>query len=403
LLKSGSNYLWSFIGGNMKTEEFDSIRQGLGGISRRDFLKFCSIMAVGMGLPIGAGAQIAEAITDPKRPPVIWLSFQECTGCVESLLRSTHPTLEHLLLDLISLDYSETLSAAAGHQAEAAKNRSIADNKGKFILVVDGAIPTKDGGIYCKVAGRTALQILQETAPHAGAIVAMGSCASWGGIAGSGVNPTGAKGVPEILGSGKAVVTIPGCPPNPYNLLSTILHYLTFKKLPDLDQKGRPKFAYSRLIHENCERRPHFDAGRFAHQFGDEVHRGGGCLYQLGCKGPETYANCPTILFGDSGAGSWPVGVGHPCFGCSEKGIGFSTPLHQMANLTNLTPPVFFGEAFPNKPGISSGIKSFAAGSAGLVAGGAGAAVLMALGKKEGGDKAEPKENDDDSSPKKEV
>jgi hydrogenase small subunit len=345
----------------MKTEDFNAIKQGLGTVSRRDFLKFCSIMAVGMGLPLSAGAKIAEAIVNPKRPPVIWLSFQECTGCVESLLRSNHPTLEHLILDLISLDYSETLSAAAGHQAEAAKNQSIADNKGKFILVVDGAIPTKDNGIYCKIAGKTALQILKETAPQAGAIVAMGSCASWGGVAAAGANPTGAKGVPEIL-AGTPVVTIPGCPPNPYNLLSTILHYVTFKKLPELDQKGRPKFAYSRLIHENCERRPHFDAGRFAKQFGDEVHRGGGCLYQLGCKGPETYANCPTVLFGDSGAGTWPVGVGHPCFGCSEKGVGFSTPLHQMANLTNLTPPVFFGEAFPNTPGTSSGIKTFAAG-----------------------------------------
>jgi len=364
----------------MKTEESEYVKQKLSGISRREFLKFCTVMAVSMGLPISAGAKIAEAITRVKRPPVIWLSFQECTGCVESLLRANHPTLEHLILDLISLDYSETLCAAAGHQAEAAKEASINANKGKFILVVDGAVPTKENGIYCKIAGKTALAILNETAPHAAAIVAMGSCASWGGVAAAAPNPTEAKGIPEIL-AGKAVVTIPGCPPSPYNLLSTLLHFLTYNKLPELDSKGRPKFAYSRLIHENCERRPHFDAGRFAVQFGDEMHRKGYCLYKLGCKGPETHANCPSMLFGDTGAGSWPVGTGHPCFGCTEKGVGFSTPLHTLANIKDFTPPTFFTEAFPNKQGLPAGLKSFAAGTAGVVVGAAGAALLTGLGK----------------------
>ena len=364
----------------MKSEEFDSIRQNLGGINRRDFLKFCSLMAVSMGLPLTAGIKIAEAIVSPQRPPVIWLSFSECTGCVESLLRSNHPSLEHLILDLISLDYSETLCAAAGHQAEAAKAKSILENKGKFILVVDGAVPTKDNGIYCKIAGNTALKILSDTAPHAAAIIAMGSCSSWGGIAAAAPNPTGAKGVPEIL-TGKTVITIPGCPPNPYNLLTTILHYVTFKKLPELDHLGRPKFAYSRLIHENCERRPHFDSGRFAAQFGDEMHRKGACLYKLGCKGPETHANCSTLNFGETGAGTWPVGVGHPCFGCTEKGVGFSTPLHTLAVIKDFTPPTFFTEAFPNKEGLPSGLKSLATGTAGIVIGAAGAAMLTGLGK----------------------
>ncbi|MBJ6727808.1 hydrogenase small subunit [Geomesophilobacter sediminis] len=376
----------------MKTRELLPPELQAGGITRRDFLKFCSVMAVGMGLPLGAGVKMAEAIANPRRPPVIWLSFQECTGCVESLLRSNHPTIEHLILDLISLDYSETLSAAAGHQAEAAKNKSITENRGKFILVVDGAIPTKDQGIYCKIAGKTALSILQETAPYAAAVVAMGSCASWGGVAAAGSNPTGAKGVPEILNKTK-VVSIPGCPPNPYNLLSTLIYYITYNRLPELDEKGRPKFAYSRLIHENCERRPHFDAGRFATQFGDDMHRKGACLYKLGCKGPETYANCPSVLFGETGAGTWPVGIGHPCFGCTEKGVGFAEPLHQMANVKGLTPPVFFGEAFPNKPGISPGIKALAAGSAGMAIGVGGTAMLTGLKRKDD-DKGDQDRND---------
>jgi hydrogenase small subunit len=310
----------------------------LGLVSRRDFLKFCGVAAVTMGLPISMGAKIAEAVANPQRPPVIWLSGQECTGCTETLLRSTHPTVEQLILDLISLDYHEALSTPAGDLADEAKKKSIAANKGKFILVTEGATPMKDGGIYCKIGGRTALDILRETAPQAAAIVAIGSCASWGGLPSAAPNPTGAVSTHEALGGKFPVVNIPGCPPNPYNFLSTVLYLLTFKKLPELDDKGRPRFAYRRLIHEGCERRPHFDAGRFAMEFGDEGHRRGWCLYKLGCKGPETYNNCPAILFGEVGARSWPVGTGCPCFGCSEKGVGFSAPLAAQASLEYFTP-----------------------------------------------------------------
>ncbi len=152
------------------------VEEKLKGVSRRDFLKFCSTMAVSMGLPVGFGAKIAEAVTSPKRrPAVIWLHGQECTGCTESLLRPSHPTLEHLILDLISLDYHETLNAGAGHQAEAAMQQSIMENTGKFILVIEGAIPINDGGIYCKVGGRPFVDIGKETSDKAGAIVAIGS------------------------------------------------------------------------------------------------------------------------------------------------------------------------------------------------------------------------------------
>ncbi len=372
----------------MQNSDSEEVRKKLGGVSRRDFLKFCTVMAATMGLPLGMGAKIAEAISNPKRPPVIWLSFQECTGCVESLLRSTHPTLEHLILDLISLDYSETLCVPSGHQAELSKQQSIEANKGKFILVVDGSVPTKDNGIYCKIAGKTALQILNEVAPHAGAIVAMGSCASWGGIPTSSPNPTEAKPISEIL-KGKTVVSIPGCPPSPYNLLSTVLHFVTFKKLPALDDKGRPQFAYGRLIHENCERRPHFDAGRFAMKFGDEGHRSGFCLYKLGCKGPETFNNCPSILYGDTGSGTWPVGVGHPCFGCSEKSVGFEKPLFQLANLQHFAPPATYPSITAEKAGGATVFgAALAAGVAGLAIG-AGSKVVNKLGEE---DKKDTKE-----------
>jgi hydrogenase small subunit len=308
-------------------------------MSRRELLQFCAALASTMGLAQGADAAIAQALATKKRPSVIWLHFQECTGCTESLLRSEHPTLDKLILDVISLDYHETLFAAAGHQAEAARLDAMKANKGKYILVVEGAIPVKDGGIYCKIGGKTAIDLLKECAADAAAVIAIGSCASWGGMPSTGPNPTGSSGVAQVLG--KPVVAIPGCPPNPYNFLSTVVHFLTFGTLPAVDQLGRPKFAYSRLIHENCERRAHFDAGRFALQFGDEGHRQGFCLYKLGCKGPETYANCSVILFGDAGAGTWPVGCGHPCIGCTEQGVGFEKPIHALARMKNIQPGVF--------------------------------------------------------------
>jgi hydrogenase small subunit len=126
-------------------------------------------------------------------------------------------------------------------------------------------------------------------------------------------------------------MNIPGCPSNPYNFTSAVAYYLTYKKLPELDDQARPKFAFSRLIHENCERRPHFDAGRFAEEFGDEGHKQGYCLYKLGCKGPVTYNNCSILGFND--VGSWPVKAGHPCFGCSEEGVGFHIPQFVEADL----------------------------------------------------------------------
>jgi hydrogenase small subunit len=371
----------------MKNKDFSLLSKQLGGVSRRDFMKFCTIMAAGMGLPLGMGEKIAEAVTNPRRPSVIWLSAQECTGCTESLLRSTHPTLDHLILDLISLDYHETLSTPAGHMAEEARQKAMSENKGKFVLVVDGSIPVKDGGIYCMIGGKTVLEILKETAPQAGAIIAIGSCASWGGIPSADPNPTGATPVHKIL-KGTPVVNIPGCPASPYNFLSTVLYYLTFKKLPELDDQGRPKFAYGRLIHENCERRPHFDAGRFAIEYGDENHRKGYCLYKLGCKGPETFNNCPSILYGDVGSGSWPVGTGHPCFGCSEKGVGFHAPLHAVAKLHMVTPPDTYPHIVEQQGrGLTIGGAAVAAAAA---AAAAGAAVVVAkkLGEEEGSGKS---------------
>jgi hydrogenase small subunit len=284
-----------------------------------------------VGLPAGIVPRIAEAVTKGLKPTVIWLHFQECTGCTESLLRTSHPSVASLILDLVSLDYHETLFAAAGHQAEAALRESIAKNKGKYVCVIEGAIPTKDNGVYCKIGGRTAMEIAHEVAKDAVAVVTTGSCASWGGVPSAAPNPTGASGAPDVLkdlvAAGKPLVTIPGCPANPYILLGTLLQFVTLGTLPELDDKKRPKWAYSRTIHEHCPRRSHFDAGRFVLEFGDDAHRAGHCLYQMGCKGPVTHANCSVYHFGEL-PDAWPIGIGHPCFGCAEKGVGFTIPLH---------------------------------------------------------------------------
>ncbi len=153
--------------------------------------------------------------------------------------------------------------------------------------MVDGSIPLKDNGIYCMVAGEPIVDHIRKAADGAAAIIAIGSCSAWGGVAAAGVNPTGAVSLQEVL-PGKTVINIPCCPPNPHNFPATVAHIITYGTPPKLDAKNRPTFAYGRLIHEHCERRPHFDAGRFAKEFGDEGHRQGWCLYHLGCKGPET-------------------------------------------------------------------------------------------------------------------
>lgn len=358
-------------------------------LSRRAFMQFCAGVATTLGLAACEGKAIAQAIVSRHRPPVIWLHFAECTGCTESMLRSEHPALDVLILDLISLDYHETLFVGAGHQAEEARNASMAANKGKYILVVEGAIPTAENGIYCKVGGKTALEIVRECSKDAAAVIALGSCASWGGMPSTGPNPTGCEGVGDVLQ--KPVVNIPGCPPNPYNFLSTVIHFITYGRLPELDSKGRPKFAYGRLIHENCERRAHFDAGRFAQHFGDEGHRQGWCLYKLGCKGPETYANCPSILFGDAGSGSWPVGVGHPCIGCTEKGIGFQKPIHTLATLKFIAPtPASSRIVEQQGKGLTIATTAFAAGAAGLVIGAAAVKASQLSSKVHSDDEVSP-------------
>lgn len=304
-------------------------------LNRRGFIKGCTMAAAALGLSETMVPKLVEAATSAKRPPVVWLHFQECTGCTETLLRASHPDLASLLLEVISLDYHETIMAAAGHQAEHNLHEAVKNHAGEFILIVEGGIPLAENGIYCQIGGKTAKDMLAEIAPKAKAIIAIGSCATYGGIQAAKPNPTDAVGVSDLV-TDKPVVNIAGCPPNPVALLGTILHYLTFNRLPALDSLGRPKFAYGRRIHDHCERRAHFDEGRFVEQFGDEYHKLGYCLYKVGCKGPETFANCPSVRFNNVDV--WPVSVGHGCVGCTEpKFWDTMTPFYE--RLPNVSIP----------------------------------------------------------------
>ena len=343
--------------------------------SRRDFVRICTMAAAAIGLGPFAAEAFLQAVERGKKPSVIWLHFQECTGCTESLLRTSHPAVDDLILDLISLDYHETLFAAAGHQAEAALKTAMAVNDGKYVCVVEGAIPTRDNGIYCMIGGRTAIEILKDVAGHAGAVIAIGSCASWGGVPSADPNPTGASGVHDVF-TNKPVVNIPGCPANPYNFLGVVLQYATYGTLPALDAQNRPKFAYGQTIHEHCPRRAHFDAGRFAEKYGDEGHRNGYCLYKLGCKGPVTYANCSLQHFGEVD-GAWPIGIGHPCFGCTEKGVGFTLPLHATVQISRPTPPDTYAPIHAQQGAVSP----LATGVAGAIVGALAGAGFVASKK----------------------
>jgi hydrogenase small subunit len=285
------------------------------GISRRDLLQFCKLMVATLALPSRYVAQVAKALQQTTRPVLVWLEFQDCAGNSESMLRSSDPPVADIVLDLLSWEYHELIMAGAGKQAEAALDRVVREEKGKYIAVVEGSIPTADGGVYCTIAGRTALDIARQVCSNAGANIAVGACAWDGGLVRSNPNPTGAIGLQEAV-SGIKVVNLGGCPHNVANTAAVIVHYLTFHEMPALDQFNRPLFAYGHTIHDQCERRAHYDAGRFVEEWGDEGSRKGWCLYKMGCKGPEATYNCPTVRWNQGT--SWPVKAGHGCIACAS-------------------------------------------------------------------------------------
>lgn len=299
------------------------------GYSRRDFLKFVSMMTAFIGLENTAIGQVTQALETKPRMPVIWLHFQECTCCSESFIRSSHPIVADILLDKISLDYTETLMAASGTQAEEALKNTMTKYKGQYILCVEGSVPMGADGVYCMIGGKTSIQILEEAAEGAAAVIAWGSCASNGCVQSAKPNPTEATPIHKLV-KGKPVIKVPGCPPIGEVMAGVIVHYLTFGRIPELDRLGRPKAFYSKRVHDTCYRRPFYDAGLFVETFDDENAKKGYCLYKMGCKGPSTYNACGVMKWNNGT--SFPIQAGHPCIGCSEDNYWDNGRLYDRAS-----------------------------------------------------------------------
>lgn len=318
------------------------------GYTRRDFLRFCSWMAAFIGLEATGITKVVHAMETKPRIPVVWFHFQECTCCSESFIRTSHPIVADIILDKISLDYTETLQAAAGFQAEEALHNTMKKYKGEYLMLVEGSVPVNDDGVYCCIAGRTALDLVREAAEGAKAIIAWGSCASNGCIQSSKPNPTGARPVHKVV-SGKPIIKVPGCPPIGEIMAGVIVHLITFDRIPQLDGLGRPKAFYSRRVHDTCYRRPNYDAGLFVETFDDENARRGYCLYKVGCRGPVTYNACGVTRWNEGT--SYPIQSGHPCIGCSEENFWDNGPFYR--HLASF--PGFGIETTADKIGITIG------------------------------------------------
>lgn len=304
----------------------ESERSVISRVSRRDFLRVCSAAAALLGLGSMGIPRIAEALEKAvlKRPSVVWLNFASDTGCTEALIKANYPNAAQLLLETLSMDYNETIMAAAGIQAEEILDQAL--DRGGYILIIEGAIPTKKG--YGMIARKEMIDIGASFAERAKAIIAVGSCATWGGVPAGNPNPAGLKGVREALGV--QCINLDLCPVNEGILVATLVDFLLTNRVPELDTAGRPKIFYGQTIHDQCERRAHFDAGRFVEHFGSKEEELGYCLYKVGCKGPETYANCSKFRYNDRV--SWCIGAGAPCIGCAEHGwvdkfAGFYEPM----------------------------------------------------------------------------
>jgi NiFe hydrogenase small subunit HydA len=336
-------------------------------LSRRDFLKICGATAALLGIGEGAISRIAEALEKAvsRRPSVVWLNFASDTGCTEALIKANYPNAAQLILETLSLDYNETIMAAAGAQAEEILSEAL--KRGDYFLIIEGGIPIKKG--YGMIARREMLDIGKEFAAKAKAVIAVGSCATWGGVPAGAPNPAGLKGVREALGI--ECINLDLCPVNEGILVATIVDLLLTNRIPQLDAVGRPKIFYGQTIHDQCERRAHFEAGRFVERFGSNEEELGYCLYKMGCKGPMAYANCSKFRYNDRV--SWCIGAGAPCIGCAEPGW-----VDKFAGFYERLP----GVKIPGIDGVEAG-----ADNVGLVAGAATAVGIVghAIGTKVSG------------------
>jgi len=367
-------------------------------LTRRDFLKLSAGSTAAMGMLLlkfpNFEKLFAAAVAEV---PVIWLQAGSCTGCSVSVLNSLSPKIQDVLVNQVvpgshvSLRYHPTVMAGQGEIALKAMDDT-AKKKGGYVLVVEGAVSTKDNGIYCEVGeqsgkGMTALDKVVTLGKDAMAVIALGACA-YGGIPGSGPNTTGCKAVGQIL-SGQGIKTpviyLPGCPPHPDWFVGTVATVLIGGLgAVTLDDMGRPTAFYGKLIHDNCPRRGYFDQGKFAQRRSEPY-----CMFEMGCKGPVTYADCPTRMW-NSGT-NWCVGASSPCIGCCNPGFPDAvTPFIKVEKLAALTPPSWLPPMEKQAQGMNPGLAAGIGAVVGVAAGAGALAVATHNAKSEA--KPKPKE-----------
>jgi len=303
------------------------------GISRRGFLKTITGTAAGIGMSQVFNPALVSALEKAlEHHPVLWIQGQGCTGCSVSLLNSVDPSIADVLLKVISLQFHPTIMASEGKTALENLYKIAEEYKGKFSLAVEGAIPMAAGGKYCIVGELdhkeiTMADMVKDLGNKAGSVLAVGTCAAYGGIPAAEGNVTGATGVMEFFkyyGIKTPVVNIPGCPPHPDWIVGSIAHLLT-KGLPELDSDGRPTIFFGENIHDNCPHLDEYDAGEMSEKLSDAK----GCRMDLGCKGPDTYADCYKRKW-NSGM-NWCVDNA-VCIGCVEPGFpDGSSPFYEPA------------------------------------------------------------------------
>lgn len=283
-------------------------------LTRREFIKLCLSTVAGVGLSQALIPQLAQALSNiEEKPSVIWLEMTTCAGDYFSFLNAFNPNLRKLLLDTIELQFSNTLMFGEGHVAIDALEKVVERKKGEFILVAEGTVPTKEGGRYGTIGKRrdgkaiTYLEAIRTMAPKAKYIMAVGTCAAFGGPFAAHPNPTGSKPVHKVIE--QQVINIPGCPVHPDWVTGTLTHLLLYG-VPNLDAYGRPTLFFSKNIHDHCPRRQYYENHIFAKVPGEPY-----CLYKIGCKGPVTYSDCPEREWIGQ-HNNWPIGANTPCIGC---------------------------------------------------------------------------------------
>jgi len=294
------------------------------GVSRRDFLAYCGSIAALLGLSEAYVPQIAAAVNKgAKLKPAVWLNGGACTGCTEAMAQADTPDVATIVLEILSIDFMETLSMAQGEDALAAAE-AVFEEPG-YILIYEGSVMKGFDGNVLRIGGKTGLKELDLGAPNAAAILAVGSCAVDGGFVMARPNPADATGVSMYLkekGIDTPVINLPTCPVNPEWVVAIVVDVLLLGSLESgaildkLDRHGRPKYIFGQTIHDNCPRRGHFENGNFVTEFGTEEEALGYCLYTVGCKGPQTYTNCPIVRW--NRRVSWCVESGAPCIGCGS-------------------------------------------------------------------------------------